>query len=140
MTGTSLTAVWPQFVPAVETGIPLTTEVEHLLTVTPCAPKRVLGKDRPVEVPKPRSQWLIAASIPESGSVNHAKELSVDVHGLEVNTQYELKLEVRYSRLGTRSWAEVLNTWVRTSKDENRFSVEVRATVPAEPSTDSTIL
>jgi len=130
MTGTSFTAVWPQFVPAVQNGIPLNTEVEHLLTVTPSAPKRCLGKDRAPEVLQPRSQWLIAASIPEGGSVKDCRELSTAVNGLEVNSQYELKLEVRYSRLGTRSWSEVLNTLVRTSKDENRFSVEVRATVP----------
>jgi hypothetical protein len=133
VTGTSLTAVWPQFVPAVENGIPMNTEVEHLLTVKPSAPKRVVGKDKAVEVSKPHSQWLVAAKIADNGSISDVKELSVAVTGLETNSQYELSLQVRYSRLGTRSWSEVLNTLIRTSKDENRFSVEVKATVPSVP-------
>jgi len=118
----SFRVAWPQFVPATHAGVPITAEVEYLLEVTPqVAKKRLAGRghqdaDLPLHSQWLRTSTLTADSSPEQ--VGWGKNLSVVVGGLEPGCSYELRLRVRYSQIGVRSWSEGLKTAASTRKCE----------------------
>jgi hypothetical protein len=121
VTEVGLLAEWPQFMPAVQAGVPIHAEVEYLFTVVPQPPKRRLaGRGRPPdEAPQPLSQWLLSSSLPRGtlpDQVGRGKPPSVAVRGLQPNTAYELRLSVRYARLGIRDWTEALTFSATTKK------------------------
>eukprot|EP00929_Paragymnodinium_shiwhaense_P118524 TRINITY_DN90437_c0_g1_i1.p1 TRINITY_DN90437_c0_g1~~TRINITY_DN90437_c0_g1_i1.p1 ORF type:complete len:2705 (-),score=649.97 TRINITY_DN90437_c0_g1_i1:56-8170(-) len=124
VTETSLSAEWPQFLPPVDAGIPVHCEVEYLFAVVPMPPRRRLqGRGAiPTEEAKPHSQWLLSSSLPKGtnpADVGRGTPPSVSVSGLVPNTPYELRVSVRYARLGVRSWTEVLAYSAMTKKLDN---------------------
>jgi len=121
VTDSSLCATWPRFTPATRAGVPVHSEVEYLLTVAPQPPKRKLvGRGRqPEEAPQPHSQWFLTSEHPKGATANEVqqgKPLTVVVTGLVPYTPYELKLSVRYARLGSRKWGEALVVSATTKK------------------------
>lgn len=122
LTDSSLTATWPQFFPATHAGVPRHVEVEYLLTVAPQAPKRRLaGRGAPEEAaPKPHSQWLLSSTASSTDTAEEAlsRTMNIAVLGLKPHTAYELKLAVRYARLGLRKWNEALSVIVTTKKPD----------------------
>jgi hypothetical protein len=147
ITDGSLTATWPQFIPASQGGVPLQVEIEYLLTVAPQAPKRRLaGRGARQEAPpQPHSQWLLSSSAapgidPESV---RGQTLNVAVIGLVPHTTYELKLSVRYARIGLRKWSEALSVIAITKKPDaeaQRRALENAGLVLGSPSEDRSVL
>jgi len=125
VTDVSLVASWPQFVPATHAGVPVQAEVEYLLVVVPLPQKRrVVGRARPKEeIPMPLSQWLLSSKLPEGADpetvgMRPQQQLSSTIFGLAPYSNYELRLSVRYSRLGSRHWTEALSYVAVTKKSE----------------------
>eukprot|EP00931_Biecheleriopsis_adriatica_P108844 TRINITY_DN8311_c0_g2_i2.p1 TRINITY_DN8311_c0_g2~~TRINITY_DN8311_c0_g2_i2.p1 ORF type:complete len:2624 (-),score=403.77 TRINITY_DN8311_c0_g2_i2:81-7952(-) len=122
VTDVALHASWPQFIPAPNTGAPVQAEIEYMLVVLPQAPKRrVAGRAQPKEEPPaPHAQWLLSSKIAEGADdpAQVARRLGMTVSGLTPYSSYELKLSVRYSRLGTRTWHHAMSYIVVTKKSE----------------------
>jgi hypothetical protein len=121
LTATGFRAAWPQFLPNIGAGVPLHAEVEYLFTVSVMPLKRRLqGTDRlPDELAHPHGQWLLSSTAPAGASVDsfgRGIAPSVVVKGLTPNVSYDLKLQVRYARLGPRTCTDALSSTVVTSK------------------------
>lgn len=130
VTDSSMTATWPQFIPSPQAGVPVHVEVEYLLTVAPQAPKRRLaGRGAEQEAPpQPHSQWLLSSTALQGSSLEElqGQTLRVAVIGLVPHTAYELRLSVRYARLGLRKWSEALSVvaWTKKQDAESRLVLE----------------
>jgi hypothetical protein len=119
---------WPQFLPAINSSVPIETEVEYLLTVTP---QTYNSKHQSAKLSAaPHCQILKTAALEPGATAADLGEMTAEVFGLSANTPYEFKLSVRYTALGTRQWTPALQTNITTDKDEDRFAVEINASVP----------
>lgn len=138
VTDCSLVAEWPQFIPAVEAGVPISAEVEYMFAVIPQPPQRRLaGRGRPPdEAPQPHSQFILSSTLPRgtpAEQVGCGVPLMVTVRGLLPNSAYDLKLSVRYSRLGVRKWTEVLLSSAITKKMDGEAKKLMADRSAAEP-------
>jgi hypothetical protein len=141
VTGISLRAGWPQFLPDLKAGAPVHAEVEYLLTVTLVPMKRRLqGAARPRdEAVQPHGQWLLSSTATPGQaleSFGRGNSPSVFVQGLTANSSYELKLQVRYARLGPRTWTDALSSIAHTGKmdAETRRAAAPESPMPQAPS------
>eukprot|EP00747_Dinoflagellata_sp_TGD_P081873 gnl/TRDRNA2_/TRDRNA2_161480_c0_seq1.p1 gnl/TRDRNA2_/TRDRNA2_161480_c0~~gnl/TRDRNA2_/TRDRNA2_161480_c0_seq1.p1 ORF type:complete len:981 (-),score=158.73 gnl/TRDRNA2_/TRDRNA2_161480_c0_seq1:73-2973(-) len=119
VTEKSFTVSWPQFHPATHVGVPLHASVEYLLTVIPRPARRPLGGGRgrePEEQLPPHSQWLLASAVQASAEAPQSQLLTQSVGSLASQTAYDLKLAVRYAKLGPRRWTEALAGFTVTKR------------------------
>eukprot|EP00746_Dinoflagellata_sp_MGD_P003425 gnl/MRDRNA2_/MRDRNA2_106664_c0_seq1.p1 gnl/MRDRNA2_/MRDRNA2_106664_c0~~gnl/MRDRNA2_/MRDRNA2_106664_c0_seq1.p1 ORF type:complete len:2501 (-),score=441.00 gnl/MRDRNA2_/MRDRNA2_106664_c0_seq1:75-7259(-) len=139
LTGNKATVHWPQFLPAIKNSVPMETEVDYLLTVTPqTSNPNQRGKETEKQVTTPpHCQILQTAALASGSTSKDLTELSAEVFGLRANTMYEFTLSVRYTALGTRQWTKVLQTNITTDKDEDRFAVEITAAMQNTWTADS---
>jgi len=128
LTGNKANVYWPQFLPAINGSVPIETEVEYLLTVTPQTSNSKYQSQKPSAAP--HCQILQTAALDSGATTADLGEMTAEVVGLSANTPYEFKLSVRYTALGTRQWTTALQTNITTNKDEDRFAVEICASVP----------
>jgi len=138
--GSRATVHWPQFLPAINSSVPMETEVDYLLTVTPQASnQKSRGKENPNQLSSaaPHCQILKTAALAPGATADDLTEMTAEVFGLSANTAYEFKLSVRYSALGTRQWCTGLRTIVTVDKNEERFAVEISACMPNAWTADS---
>jgi len=144
VTDTGLYATWPQFVPATIAGVPVEAEVEYLLVVLPQkANRRLAGRGKVKEEPSAaHAQWLLSSKLPEGSDVEQVgatsdQRLGMAISGLAPHCSYELKLSVRYARLGPRKWTEALSYVVVTKKSEGISGRSSPPTLPGGPASDS---
>lgn len=116
--------------PATDAGVPIHAEVEYLLTVTLQPPKRrVPTRYGSIEEgPPSQFQWFLSSALKEGTPPDQnapGDTVNVQVTGLRPYTAYELRLSVRYARIGTRTWSEVLTTVASTKKtDTERLAMD----------------
>jgi len=124
ITDTTIHALWPPFIPAKEAGVPRSAGIEYLLTVVPVPGKRRMAgaKARPAEDElRTHSQWFLQSAAAESGD-EIRDPLGVFITGLQPYTAYDLKLAVRYARVGTRKWRDAISYVCTTKKPNADFS------------------
>lgn len=129
--------------PAVEVGVPIHTEIEYRLTVAPqLAKRRLVGRGRAEEeAPPNHGEWLLASCLPRGApleGLGRGGALEVTVRGLAPNTAYEIRLSVRYARLGSRKWIEVLSLAAATHKMDAEGKRMAAAPAPAPASAVAT--
>jgi len=68
----------------------------------------------------------------DPSQVGMGEPLKVDIGNLLPFQTYDLAMQVRYTRLGSRKWSKGLDFAVVTKKPvEDRFAVEIRAVIPS---------
>jgi hypothetical protein len=139
LVGSKATVHWPQFLPAINSNVPIETEVDYLLTVTPqLSNPNLRGKEAQSQsAAAPHCQILQTAALAPGATAEDLTEMSAEVFGLSANTVYEFKLCVRYTALGTRQWTNALHTTITTDKSEDRFAVEITASAQNAWTADS---